>query len=124
MADFDAVSIEHSLARFFGQPIGTRGAIFDADVLRGGDPKDLAELLSAVADTLESRLAFITFTHEGRGSPKSQATHCVRVLRETAARMAQRRKREREDYHWEIFGALISGITGLLETLESQVTVQ
>jgi hypothetical protein len=123
MANFEAVAIEHRLGRFFGM-VGVRGGFFDADVFRAGRPKELAEVLRRVADTLESRLAFIRFPQDGPGSSKAQTESCVFWLRYAAENLEKRRNPERENYHWEIFGAMLSGLTGLLETLEGQATVQ
>lgn len=44
---FDAVNIEYAFAYFLEKDIGKRGGIHDADVFRGGEYKDLGELLEA-----------------------------------------------------------------------------
>jgi hypothetical protein len=125
VAFFNAVGIEHTLARFFGKEIGDRLTFFDADVFRSGDPKDLAEIVRQVADTLEARIAFIRFPNPGQqGSPRAHVESCIDRLRHLANDMQQRTEGERENYHWEIFGALMAGIVGLLETLESNIPVQ
>ena len=121
MGIFDAVGIEHALARFFGDRIGTRGMFYDADVFRTGDPQDLAQVLRRVADTLERRLVFVKFTDQRNGSAKAQVEGCISQLRTLSERVKQRSSFECEDYHWEIFGALMMGIVGLLETLEVHV---
>jgi hypothetical protein len=124
VAFFNAVGIEHTLARFFGKEIGDRLTFFDADVFRSGDPKDLAEIVRQVANTLEARVAFIRFPHQGQAPPKAHIESCISRLHHLANDMEQRSKMEREDYHWEIFGALMGAIVGLLETLESMIPVQ
>ncbi len=124
MEVFNAVGIEHTLSRFFGDRIGNRGTFFDADVFRSGDPKELALIMRQVADTLEMRTFGMKFPSEGAGSTKAQVEVCISRLRRLAEQMAKRKKAERENYHWEIFGALMLGIVGLLETLESRQTVQ
>jgi hypothetical protein len=124
VAFFNAVGIEHTLARFFGKEIGDRTQFYDADVFRSGNPEDLAEIVRQVADTLEARVAFIRFPRQGSGSPKAHIESCISRLRDLAEDMEQRTATEREDYHWEIFGALMAAIVGLLETLESGIPVQ
>lgn len=119
MTTFDAVTIEHTLARFFGTEIGDRSTTFDADVFRAGAPKDLSKVLELVADTFEKRIASLSFPVEGNGTAKAQVEGCVSRLRDLAARVKARRSPEREDYHWEVFGALMMGIVGLLETVEA-----
>lgn len=121
---FNAVAIEHTLARFFGKPIGDRFQFYDADVLRGGDPKELAEIVRQVAQTLESRVAFVRFRPQGVASPKVLLDNGISWLYGMAEQMETRRRREREDYHWEVFGAMVGVIIGLLETLESEIPVQ
>ena len=124
MVSFDAVGIEHALARFFGKPVGARGNFYDADVLRSGNPKDLSEIIRRVADTFEARIAGIKFPEGANGNPKAQVQGCVSRLRSLSDRVKQRSTPEREDYHWEVFGALMLGIVGLLEALEAQAAVQ
>jgi hypothetical protein len=123
MDNFNAVSIERTLARFFGKEPGERGTFFDADVFRSGIPEDLAKIVGNVADTLEARIETIRFPGRQPGSAKSQVDGCVAWLRRLQEQIRQRSAVEREEYHWEIFGAVMMGITGLLETLEAQVTV-
>ena len=122
MIVFNAVSIEHTLARFFNEPVGKRGLFFDADIFRWGVPEDLAEVLRKVADRLEFRTSTFKYppAPEGKGSAEAAMHHCIFMLREMADQIAARTKRERENYHWEIFGALMSGITALVETIEAQ----
>jgi len=115
---FDAVMIEHTLAAFFGKQIGDRTTFFDADNFRNGRPKNLAVIVRAVANELEKRVARIQFSHQSPGGPKAQVQGCVSHLRSLANRM-QGRPQEPEDYHWEIFGALMMAIVGLLEHLEA-----
>ena len=124
MTVFNAVSIEHTLGRFFGREPGERGTFYDADVFRRGDPEDLALIVRNVADTLESRILFIRFPSDGNGSAKAQVESCVFHLRAFADRVLERNAAEPEDYHWELFGALMSGIVGLLESLEVHIVVQ
>lgn len=124
MTIFNAVAIEHTLARFFGKPIGDRLQSFDADVFRSGNPKDLAEIVRQVAQALESRVAFIRFRSQGVGSPKVYIDGSIYWLYELAKQMETRRRYEREDYHWEVFGATMGVIIGLLETLEAEIPVQ
>lgn len=121
MIVFNAVRIEHTLARFFGRETGERGTFFDADVFRRGDPKDLALIVRNVADRIEARSLFIRFPSDANGSAKAQVEGCVSQLRTFADRVLERSAPEREDYHWELFGALMLGIVGLLETLEEQI---
>ena len=122
MIVFNAVRIEHTLARFFNAQIGKRGLFFDADVFRGGAPEDMAEVLRQVADRLEFRTATFKFPPppRDRGPAAARMRSCVSHLREMADQIAARTQCERENYHWEIFGALMSGITALVETLEAQ----
>ncbi len=124
MRVFNAVGIEHTFGRFFGREPGERGTFYDADVFRRGDPKDLALIVRNVADTLESRILFIKFPSDENGSAKAQLEVCVSQLRAFGDLVLDRNATEREDYHWELFGALLGGIAGLLETLEVRIPVQ
>ena len=121
MVVFNAVSIEHTLARFFGDTIGDRGTFYDADVFRGGRPKDLALVVRRVADALEERIALIEFPAHGNGTAKAHLDFSIYQLRDLSDQIEQRKKPERENYHWEVFGALMAAIVGLLETLEAQI---
>jgi len=116
---FNAV-IEHTLARFFGKQIGDRGDFYDADVFRSGNPADLATVIREVANTLEFRVAGMKFQNTGRGSAKVHLDCGIDQLRDLADQVAKRKRSERENYYWEIFGALMMVIIGLLETLEEQ----
>jgi len=114
---FDAVMIEHTLARFFGKQIGDRGEFYDADSFRNGKPEELSIIVRHVADKLEQRVASIQFADESPGTARAQVQGCVSRLRLLADRMKERKQDEREDYHWELFGALMMAIIGLLEQL-------
>jgi hypothetical protein len=126
MSTFNAVGIEHTLGLFFGKQIGSRGEIYDADIFRAGEPKDLAEILRRVADRLEQRLARITFpiADEPRVDAKSQVDGAIVRLRAIATQTAERPRSEPEDYHWEIFGALMMLIAGLLLRLEDEAELK
>ncbi len=116
---FNAVSIEHTLSRFFGDEIGTRDSFYDADLFREGDPKELAEMMRHVAAHFEKRAARIQYPAQLDGTTKAYIASCASQLRSLADQVRQRKKNESEDYHWEVFGALMRGIVGLLETLEA-----
>jgi hypothetical protein len=120
MTTFDAVMIEHTLARFFGKRLGQRGEFYDADYFRAGNPKHLGTVLERVAERLEKRVAAIKFESTEAGSAKAQIEGAITRLRALAPRVKQRSGDEREDYHWEVFGALIMTVNGLLERLEEQ----
>jgi hypothetical protein len=119
MRVFNAVNIEHTLAKFFGDDRGMRGEFYDADVFRGGQLPELAEVIERTATRIQERAHSLTLT-EGT----FDVERCVAELREMAEIMKKRSGSEREDYHWEIFCALIKGIDGLLAELESREPTQ
>ncbi|MDX2152041.1 MAG: hypothetical protein SFV54_14985 [Bryobacteraceae bacterium] len=116
---FDAVSIEHTMARFFKKELGERGTFYDADVFRQGVPEDLAEVLRRVAKQLDKRVAKLGLGAEELGPGALLRTSAVR-LSALADKVAGRKEDEPEDYHWEVIGAVLLGVTGLLEELERQ----
>jgi hypothetical protein len=120
MTNFDAIGIEHTLARFFGKTIGDRTQFYDADVFRGGKPKRLAKIIDRVAKRLEQRFAKIKTPVSARvdGDPLAQIEGCIRRLSSLAEKMEHLKAEEPEDYHWEVFGTLMMAIVGLLELLE------
>lgn len=119
MATFDAVAIEHSLASFFGKQIGAREEFYDADTFRTGRPKNLAVIVRRVAEHLEEKVASIQFNDTSPGGARAQVLESISRLRSLADRIKERKNDEPEDYHWEVFGALVTAIQGLLEQLET-----
>lgn len=119
MPNLDAIAIEHTLANFFGNQIGARGTFYDADVFRNGKPAELAIVVDRVADELEQRMAAIQFIDESPGGARAQVEGCISRLRSLADRMKKRKQEDREGCHWELFGALMMAIVGLLEQLKA-----
>lgn len=114
---FDAVSIEYAFAQLIGNPVGARGTSHDADVFRGGNPKDLSKALLDAITALENKAKSVTFTSAdaANGGAKARLDVAISRLRDYANELSKSKNVEREDYHWEIIGALISVIAALLE---------
>lgn len=117
---FDAVSIENAFARLIGNPIGRRGTPHDADIFRGGNPAHLSEALDNAIDTLEAKVNSKTFTiaDSQPGGAKTLIDGAISRLRKISAVLANSSAVEREDYHWEIIGSLISIVAILLERVD------
>jgi hypothetical protein len=113
---FNAVGIEHSIARLMNNE--RRGESWDADVFRGGNPADLAEMLDKVAEALEQRFVFLPLSREA-GTPGALLGVAVRQLRSQAEEMRGRKRKEPDNYHWEIFGAVLLCAVALLEVIEA-----
>ena len=78
VSTFNAVRIEHTMAGFFGTPVGDRFTFFDADVFRAGEPKELAEILPRVADKLEERITWVEFP-ANKPNVKGHVTYLYRL---------------------------------------------
>ncbi len=119
---FDAVNIEYAFAYFLEKDIGKRGGIHDADVFRGGEYKDLGELLEALAQHFKTRVARIQFAPEESqgGGAKARLSVGIDGLATVAAELKKRKGEEREDFHWEIIGYLVGGLAALLDHFEGK----
>ena len=117
---FEAVFIEGAFCSFFGG--WPRPGLVDADVFRGGDPKDLGEILQLFAERLDRRTEFIEFVPDEtrNGGAKPRLEGAIASLARQGEELKQRRRREPEDYHWEIIGSLVLCITALLEHMEGK----
>lgn len=114
---FDAVSIEHAFAQLIGNTIGGRGTVHDADVFRSGNPSHLAKAIEAAADALEAKANKKAYTAADTqpGGVKAKIDVAISRLRKVAGTMSTSKTIEREDYHWEIVGALVTTVAALLD---------
>jgi hypothetical protein len=87
------------------------------DVFRGGNPKDLSKALLDAVSTLEQKSKNVTFTSAdaAHGGARARLDAAISRLRDYANELAKSKTDEREDYHWEIIGALVSVIAVLLK---------
>lgn len=92
-------------------------------MFRGGDPKDLGEILQSFAQRLARRTEFIEFvpdeTRNGGAKPRLEVA--IESLVRQGEELKQRPQREAEDYHWEIIASLVWCITALLDLMEGKV---
>src|SRR5438445_7199474 len=121
---FEAVFIEGAFCRFFAA--WPRSGLLDADVFRGGDPKDLGEILQSFATRLASRTEFIEFVPDEtrNGGAKPLLEGAIASLAQQGKELKQRLQREPEDHHWEIIASLVLCITALLDHMEGKVAPQ
>ena len=112
---FNAVAIESTLERFFEGKPGDRGTFYDADVFRSGLQVDLAFVLARVAYRLSERIARLSLSQVHHRRILLELNSCIYHLHDVADQMMDRKDTEREDYHWELFGGLMSAIMGLLD---------
>lgn len=119
---FDAVSIEHAFAKLVGSPIGSRGTSHDADTFRGGNVKSLGAALQEATDALEARVKALppfTAAENQNGAPKARLDVAIGRLKAQAAAMSKSTAApQREDYHWELIGCLVSTIDALLDSMQ------
>ena len=62
---FDAINIERAFSSFFG---GSQRDLLDAAVFRGGDPKNLGEIVESFAKRLRKRSGFWSSCRTKRGT--------------------------------------------------------
>lgn len=113
---YDAVGIEHTLARFFGGTLGARGEKWDADVFRRGEEKQIAEIVEMVADRVEERAARVKWSsaEQENGAPQRVIEAKVSYLRRYAENLRKSGQTIREDPRWEMLGGLVGIIDSLL----------
>ncbi len=118
---FEAVFIEGAFCSFFD--VWPRTGLLDADVFRGGDPKDLGEILQSFAERLARRTEFIEFVPDEmrNGGAKPRLDGAIASLAQQGEELKDRQRREPEDYHWEIIGSLVLCIAALLDHMEGKV---
>jgi hypothetical protein len=119
---FDAVNIEYAFAYFLEKRIGGRGGMHDADVFRGGEYKELGELLEVFARHFTTRVARIQFAPEESegGGAKARLDVAIESLATIGAELKKRQGQEPEDFHWDIIGDLVSGLAALLDHVEGK----
>jgi hypothetical protein len=117
---YNAVGIEHSLAVFLEKEIGARGEAHDADIFRGGDPTDLAQVVELIGSKLTDRVARIKFLDdEKENGGNAPRLHTAGVsLTRRAEQIKQRSVCESEDYHWLIVGDLCMALAAALDHIE------
>lgn len=99
----------------------------DPYVFRGGDAKELGELLEATATALKKKMNNIPFVpYDQKLLEKSVETefkkrfdHSIESLYFTANAMKESGEEEPEDYHWLIIADLIDIIDVLLKKIAS-----
>src|SRR5438552_13934200 len=96
---FDAINSERAFSNFFG--VGDRD-LLDAAVFRGGDPKNLGEIVESFARRLAKRIEFLEFVpDEAReGGAKPRLEGAIRALVAEGKKLKQRVQPEPEDEHW------------------------
>lgn len=119
---YNAVSIEHIFAVLFGDPIGLRRDIYDADIFRDGDPKALGRLIELSAKWLEERLDNISFAPEEslNAGAKTRLVVAIKGLKEHGATLRESTKEYPNDPHWSIIGELMLCIISLMDHIEGK----
>lgn len=107
-------SIEHKFAIIFGEQIGKRGEIYDADVFRAGNMKSIAKVVKKFVDITKRRISKIKFNKEDEqnGGIKARLDVTIKSLEDLADKISKL-KDEPEDYHW----ILVADLAFIIDTI-------